>query len=69
MKIVPDAPGAFLKRSFSRFARALHTGQYTFSVSNIAAPFCMWIVAWMGFEPVMLSFSQTLKIAQMLIIA
>ena len=51
MKIVPDAPGAFLKRSFSRFARALHTGQYTFSVSNIAAPFCMWIVAWMGFEP------------------
>ena len=51
MKIVPDAPGAFLKRSFSRFARALHTGQYTFSVSNIAAPFCIWIVARMGFEP------------------
>ena len=44
MKIVPDAPGAFLKRSFSRFARALHTGQYTFSVSNIADPFCIWIL-------------------------
>ena len=40
-----------MKRSFSRFARALHTGQYSFSISNIAAPFCMWIVAWMGFEP------------------